>query len=166
MRIFIITLTFLTACATRSPIETKFYETDFKIGKVEVSIDKQAAGIDRSNIYDKLGGSMLIQAQTTQQLNKYQLLDESSDISMQLVVDYFRLRHGSTHLFFGIYSGRDQIAAKVKIFRNDKLIAQYDTDYGAFSRGFDISRDSRGNRLFLGIAEQAIGDLRRNLNKE
>ena len=151
----------LVSCSARTPKVDSFYGQGMKVGKVEVIADKQAMDSERLNVLDKLNGENVLRLKIIELLRQNQLHDPSSQITLTLKINDFRLRHGATRYFTGIYSGSDHLFAKMTLTdKGSELLNHEIKASGGNGNPFNISRDSRGEGLFVGTSKLVLNALR------
>ena len=153
--ILLISSCFLLACSARVPVEQTFKGQQLQIGTVVVNLDESGLDEQRENVFKRIDGVDAIRDEIITILKRHNLYNNASAYSLQVTIDSFKLRHGATRFFAGVFSGSDHLSSKVlltkdnQVFMNEPVVVS-----GGNGNPFNISRESRGRGLIHGFANK------------
>ena len=164
MRIAFFALVLVAAlgCAPRELPPSSFEARGLKVGKIAVTLDTTSLDPERTEVFNKVGGTQSVKEELSKALLQRNMLVPSSDVTLSVTVNEFRLRHGATRYFTGFFSGSDTVAGKVELLRGKQTVSSFRTEVsGGNGNPFNVSRDSRSDGLFRGFAARVVEQLRR-----
>jgi hypothetical protein len=151
----------LTSCAKRVPVANSFAANGFKVGTVALSTAELPA--DRENRADKIQLESQVQERTLEALRVRNLFDPTSRITMAIHINQFRLRHGATRYFTGVFSGSDRLGATLTVSDGSTTLLSKQLEVsGGNGNPFAISSSSRGANLSNDLANLAVTSLQRD----
>jgi hypothetical protein len=150
----------LTSCAKRVPVANSFAAKGFKVGRVELSTGELPS--DRENRADKIQLETQVRERTLEALRLRSLFDPASKITMAIHINQFRLRHGATKYFTGVFSGSDRLGATLTVSEGSTVFLSKPLEVsGGNGNPFAISSSSRGANLSNDLANLAVTSLQR-----
>ena len=157
----LIIISVFTACSKRVPRPDTFEGQKLQVGAIQVTALDAEIGEERNNVFDKVQGEAQIKNKLTEILTKLQMMNPSGDVTLNVQVDHFRLRHGATKYFTGFFSGSDQLEGTLNVTRGSQtLLTKRIEVAGGNGNPFNISRDSRAAGLVNGFSNSILGALR------
>lgn len=154
---FLLCLLILTGCARRGPKPESFAARGLKVGRIDVRLESGTIDAERLDVFNKMNGLQRLENQMLEKLKAHNFYDPSSPVELRLAVNSFRLRHGATRFFTGLYSGTDNVGARVDLSQKRKPLLSVDAEVsGGNGNMFNISRESRGSALFDSLAKRIV----------
>lgn len=161
MTAFFVIILLCTGCSKRVPRTDTFVAQNLKVGTIAVTVDESAIGEDRSDVFDKIQGETALTNKLQETLTKANLIDPTSGVTLRVNVHSFRLRHGATRYFTGVFSGADHLHGNLTVARGSQtLLTQPIEAAGGNGNPFNISRDSRAEGLINGFCSKILNVLR------
>ena len=95
---------------------------------VTVNVDASALQAERRDVFLKQAGTQKIAAKVLEKLAAAGLGSDRSPSALEITVDQFRLRSGSTGFWLSFMAGADKIAVSVKVKRGGKVTKTFSTN--------------------------------------
>jgi hypothetical protein len=148
----------IAACATRVPRPDSFQARGLKVGQVVLSSVQLPE--EREDRADKIQLVSQVKERTEAALRAKGLYDPSSRVVMAIHINSFRLRHGATRYFTGVFSGSDRLGAQLTVSEGAATYLSKPIQVsGGNGNPFAISSSSRGANLSNDLADLAVTSL-------
>lgn len=95
---------------------------------VTVNVDANALQAERRDVFLKQAGAQKIAAKVLEKLAAARLKSDRSPDALDITVNHFRLRSGSTGFWLGAMAGADKIAVSVNVKHKGKVTKTFSTD--------------------------------------
>ena len=134
------------------------------IGSISLSIlASDEFSEDKIDRFEMLNGKENIIAEIRSLFVKKKLYDYSSPLSMEIVIDEFRMRHGAMAFFFGILAGADFLGGEVKLVKDGRTIKTFHTGTGSSVGGLRApTQVARMERLVRKFAKLVYNEYRKD----
>jgi hypothetical protein len=148
-------LALFCGCSSRNQAASSLPSPFTKIGRIEVSVAEFAD--EREDRASKIDLDGQIKERTQNLLVKRNLFDTASPNTLRIHLTSFRLRHGATRFFTGIFSGSDHLKGTVSIDKSSTKVLQEEIEIsGGNGNPFAISSSSRGANLSNDFAQRIV----------
>ncbi len=145
------------SCSARGPKPNSLKALGYKIGSVEVSLKSKQREGGVEQVYNATNGSQKIQEWALKFLKDFSLYDDSSNISLEMVVDDLRLRgEGAAGAalavpLVGLFAEKDFLSADVTVVQDGRILSAFDVAKEASRGTFSVSNEARIANLYHDI---------------